>query len=211
MKTIVICIIALFLSLCCLAQSNSGTSSDQLVINQNIPYIKIGAGYWMPTGSLSNYLNNSPFFELGIVIPDDSYSRSFELGIQLVVPQQQEFFLLRDNNEDFEIEATTVLNTYLKLNKYIWEKDRNRLELNFGLGISSIFVDPVTRAGDEVLDYDSINSFLVTPGLSYTFSFDDKSIVQLALDMHYTPFKMERGTTKDLGSFSLLPKISYRF
>lgn len=211
MKSIAICIIALFLSLCCLAQNESGTSSDDLTINQNIPYIKIGAGYWIPTGNLSSFLNNSPFFDLSIVIPDDSYNRSFELGIQLVVPQQENYFLLRDNNSDFEIEATTVLNAYAKLNKYIWEKDRNRLELNFGLGMSSIFLDPVTSAGDEVLDYDNINSFLVAPGISYTFSFKDQSIVQLSLDTHYTPFKMERGTTKDLNSFSLLPKISYRF
>ncbi len=211
MKSIAICIIALFVSLCCLAQNNRVTSSEQFEENQNIPYIKIGAGYWMPTGDLSKFLNNSPFFELGIVIPDDLYSRSFEIGVQLVVPQQDNFFLLRDNNEDFEIEATTVLNAYLKLNKYIWEKDRNRLELSFGLGISSIFLDPVTRAGDEALDYDNINSFLVAPGMSYTFSFKDKSIVQLSFDMQYTPFKMERGTTKDLSSFSLLPKIAYRF
>ncbi|GAK91282.1 hypothetical protein JCM19298_304 [Nonlabens ulvanivorans] len=211
MKSIAICIIALFVSMCCLAQNNDTTSSSELNINQNIPYVKIGAGYWIPTSNLSRFLNNAPFFELGIVIPDDSYSRSFELGIQLVIPQQENFFLLRDVNEDFEIEATTILNAYLKLNKYIWEKDRNRLELTFGLGMSSIFLDPVTRAGDAVLDYDNINSFLVAPGLSYTFSFKDKSIVQLSFEMQYTPFKMERGTTKDLNSFSMLPKISYRF
>ncbi|WP_438961324.1 hypothetical protein [Nonlabens sp.] len=211
MKTIAVSIITLFLSLCCLAQTESRTTSGDVTLNQNIPYIKIGAGYWMPTGNLSKFLNNSPFFDLSIVIPDESYSRSFELGIQLVVPQQENYFLLREDNSDFEIEATTVLNAFVKLNKYIWEKDRNRLELHFGLGISSIFLDPVTSAGDEVLDYDNINSFLVAPGISYTFSFRDKSIVQLSLDTHYTPFKMERGTTKDLNTFSLLPKLSYRF
>lgn len=211
MKSIAICIIALFLSLCSTAQENSTTSSDLFDVNQNIPYIKISAGYWMPTGNLSNFLNGSPFFDLGIVIPDDTYARSFELGIQLVVPQQENFFLLRDGNTDFEIEATTILNAFVKLNKYIWEKDRNRLELNFGLGMSSIFLDPVTSDAARVLDYDNINSFLVAPGLSYIFSFKDKSIVQLSLDMHYTPFKMERATTKDLDSFSMLPKISYRF
>lgn len=211
MKTIRAFTIALFVSLFCFAQNDMITSSDQLTYNENIPYIKIGAGYWIPSGNLSNFINNSPFFELGIVIPDDSYSRSFEVGIQLVIPQQENYFLLRENTSDLEIEATTVLNAYLKLNKYIWENDNNRLELSFGLGISSIFLDPVTREAADALDYDNINSFLVTPGLTYAFSFKDKSIVQLSFDLHYTPFKMERGTTKDLGSFSMLPKISYRF
>ncbi|PQJ30636.1 hypothetical protein BST92_01205 [Nonlabens arenilitoris] len=211
MKSIAICIIALFVSLCCLAQNNDATSSDELNINQNIPYVKIGAGYWVPTKNLSRFLNNAPFFELGVVVPDDFYNRSFELGIQLVIPDQENYFLLRDNNLDFEIEATTILNAYLKLNKYIWESDQNRVELSFGLGISSIFLDPVTRDGDAVLDYDNINSFLVAPGLSYTLNLKDKSLIQISLEMHYTPFKMERGTTKDLDSFSLLPKISYRF
>lgn len=211
MKTISICTIAFLVSLCALSQHSEINSSDPLDNNQNVPYLKIGAGCWMPTGNLSNFINSSPFFELGVVVPDDSYSRSFELGIQLVVPQQENYFLLRENNTDLEIEATTILNAYLKLNKYIWVKDRNRLELNFGLGISSIFLDPVTREAASALDYGNINSFLVAPGLSYTFSFKDKSLVQLSFETHYTPFKMERGTTKDLNSFSLLPKISYRF
>jgi len=210
MKSIVIFIITLFLSICCLAQSEGVTSSEQLAVN-DMPYIEIGAGYWMPTGNLSRFLNDSPFFELGIVIPDNSYKRSFEIGIQLVIPDQQDFFLLRESNMNLEIEATTVLNGYLKLNKYIWEKDRNRVELSFGLGIASIFVDPVTSEASDALDYDSINSFLVNPGLSYMFNFKDKSMVKLSFDFHYTPFKMERGATKDLNSLSLLPKISYRF
>lgn len=211
MKSIAICIITLFISLCCIAQNDSITSSDQLEYSQNIPYIKIGAGAWIPSGELSKFLNNSPFFELGIVIPDDSYHRSFELGVQFVIPQQEDYFLLRDNNIDLEIEATTVLNGYVKLNKYLWERDCNRLELSFALGISSIFLDPVTSAAAETLDYDNINSFLVAPGLSYVFNFKDQSMLQLSFDIHYTPFKMERGTTKDLNSFSILPKVSYRF
>jgi hypothetical protein len=74
-----------------------------------------------------------------------------------------------------------------------------------------LFSDPLENHRAEVLDDDSINSVLVASGMSYDYTFNDSSMVQFSLDDQYTPFKMERGVTRRLNSFNILPKISYRF
>jgi hypothetical protein len=173
--------------------------------------LKVGVGYWLPKGNLANFIDNSPLFELALVIPDTNRNRAFELGIQLAVPQQKDFFILTDGVDEFEIEATSVVNAYLQLHKYVYKKSKGRLGLGISLGISSIFLDPVENSGAAILDYDSINSVLVAPGLSYDYTFNDNSMFQVSLDVQYTPFKMERAITRRLSSFNLLPKISYRF
>lgn len=179
--------------------------------NQEVAFLKVGFGYWMPKGNLSDYLDSSPLFELALVIPDSKRKRSFELGIQLAVPQQNDFFILTDGIDEFDIEATSIVNGYIKLNKYLYERSKNKLALSISLGIASIFLDPVQSDGVAVLDYGSVNSVLVAPGLSYDFLFMDRSMLQLSLDVQYTPFKLERAITKDINSFTLLPKVSYRF
>lgn len=173
--------------------------------------MKVGLGYWLPKGNLANFIDNSPLFELALVIPDTNRNRAFALGVQLAVPQQKEFFILTDAMDQFDIEATSVVNGYLQLHKYVYKKSKGRLGLGISLGISSIFLDPLENSGAEVLDYDSINSVLVAPGLSYDYTFNDSSMFQFSLDVQYTPFKMERAITRRLSSFNLLPKISYRF
>lgn len=178
---------------------------------QEVSFLKVGFGYWMPKGNLSDFIDNSPLFELALVVPDSKRKRSFELGIQLGVPQQREFFLLTDGRNEFEIEATSILNGYIKLNKYIHQRPNSKLALGISLGISSIFLDPVDSDAAAVLDYGSVNSVLVAPGLSYDHTLNDKSMLQLSIDIQYTPFKLERAVTKDISSFTLLPKVSYRF
>jgi hypothetical protein len=179
--------------------------------NQEVAFFKVGFGYWMPKGNLSNYIDNSPLFELALVVPDSKRKRSFELGIQLGVPQQNDFFILTDGVNEFEIEATSIVNGYLKLNKYVYEKPNSKLTLGISLGIASIFLDPVESDGASVLDYGSVNSVLVAPGLIYDYMFNDESMLQFSIDIQYTPFKLERAVTKDISSFTLLPKVSYRF
>jgi hypothetical protein len=97
-----------------------------------------------------------------------------------------------------------LINVFIK-------KPNNKLALSVSLGIASIFLDPVQNDGVAVLDYGSVNSVLVAPGLSYDFLFKDQSMLQLSLDLQYTPFKLERAITKSINSFNLLPKVSYRF
>ncbi len=175
------------------------------------PYMKIGIGYWLPKGDLSNFIDNSPLFELAFVIPESRKNRSFEIGIQLGVPEQRRFFILQDNGNTFDIEATSIVNGFIKLNKYVVQKPKGKLGIGISLGIAAIFVDPVESNGAQVLDYDSINSVLVAPGLTYDVILKDNSMFQFSFDVQYTPFKMERAVTKDLSSFTLLPKLSYRF
>ncbi|AGC75348.1 hypothetical protein LX97_00052 [Nonlabens dokdonensis] len=175
------------------------------------PYVKIGIGYWLPKGDLSNFIDNSPLFELAFVIPESKKNRSFEIGVQLGVPEQRRFFILQDNGNTFDIEATSIVNGFIKLNKYVVQKPKGRLGLGISLGIAAIFVDPVESSGAQALDYDSINSVLVAPGLTYDVTLKDNSMFQFSFDVQYTPFKMERAVTKDLSSFTLLPKLSYRF
>ncbi|MEO9954872.1 hypothetical protein [Nonlabens sp.] len=174
-------------------------------------FLKIGVGYWMPNGELSQFIDNSPLFELAYVVPDSNKNRSFEIGIQLAVPQQKEFFLITDGIEQFEVEATSIVNGYLKFNKYFFKKPNSKLGLGIALGIASIFVDPLDAAGAQSLDYDSVNSVLVAPGLFLDHTFNDDSMVQFSIDVQYTPFKMERAVTRDLNSFTVVPKIAYRF
>lgn len=184
---------------------------DALESSLENSFLKIGVGYWLPNGELSQFIDNSPLFELVYVVPDSKRNRSFELGIQLAVPQQKEFFLITDGIEQFEIEATSIINGYIKFNKYIYNKPKGKLGLGIALGIASIFVDPLETAGAQALDYDSINSVLIAPGLSWDHTFNDSSMVQFSMDVQYTPFKMERAVTRDLNSFSIVPKIAYRF
>lgn len=179
--------------------------------NREVAFLKVGFGYWLPKGNLSKYIDGSPLFELALVVPDSRKNRSFEIGIQLGVPQQRSFFILTDGVNNFEIESTSIVNGYVKLNKYLYQKPKNKLALSVSLGIASIFLDPVQSDGAAVLDYGSVNSVLVAPGLSYDFLFKDQSMLQLSLDIQYTPFKLERAITKDINSFTLLPKVSYRF
>ncbi|QJP34617.1 hypothetical protein F0365_09545 [Nonlabens sp. Ci31] len=188
-------------------QDSVNTDSYQ----QEICYLKVGVGYWLPKGNLSKFIDNSPLFELALVIPDTKRNRAFELGIQLAVPEQKDFFILSDGVDQFDVEATSVVNAYLKLNKYVYKKSKGRLGLGISVGISSIFLDPVESSGAEVLDYDSVNSVLVAPGLSYDYTLNDNSMFQISLDVQYTPFKMERAVTRRLNSFNILPKVSYRF
>ncbi|WP_405376935.1 hypothetical protein [Nonlabens sp. Asnod3-A02] len=184
---------------------------DALESSLENSFLKIGVGYWLPNGELSQFIDNSPLFELAYVVPDLKRNRSFELGIQLAVPQQIEFFLITDGIEQFEIEATSIINGYIKFNKYIYQKSNDKLGLGIALGIASIFVDPLETAGTQALNYDSINSVLIAPGLSWDHTFNDSSMVQFSMDVQYTPFKMERAVTRDLNSFSIVPKIAYRF
>ncbi|PPK92819.1 hypothetical protein LY01_02907 [Nonlabens xylanidelens] len=184
---------------------------DALESSLENSFLKIGVGYWLPNGELSQFIDNSPLFELAYVVLDSKRNRSFELGIQLAVPQQKEFFLITDGIEDFEVEATSVINGYIKFNKYIYQKSNDKLGLGIALGIASIFVDPLETAGTQALDYDSINSVLIAPGLSWDHTFNDSSMVQFSMDVQYTPFKMERAVTRNLNSFSIVPKIAYRF
>ncbi|WP_405371094.1 hypothetical protein [Nonlabens sp. Asnod2-A12] len=184
---------------------------DALESSLENSFLKIGVGYWLPNGELSQFIDNSPLFELAYVVPDLKRNRSFELGIQLAVPQQKEFFLITDGIEQFEIEATSIINGYIKFNKYIYQKSNDKLGFGIALGIASIFVDPLETAGTQALDYDSINSVLIAPGLSWDHTFNDSSMVQFSMDVQYTPFKMERAVTRDLNSFSIVPKIAYRF
>lgn len=184
---------------------------DTLESSLESSFLKIGVGYWLPKGELSQFIDNSPLFELAYVVPDSKKNRSFEIGIQLAVPQQKRFFVLKDGINEYDIEATSIVNGYIKLNKYIYNKPKGKLGIGISLGIASIFVDPLENEGAQALDYDSINSVLIAPGLSWDHTFNDSSMVQFSMDAQYTPFRMERAITRDLNSFTIVPKIAYRF
>ena len=184
---------------------------DTLESSLESSFLKIGVGYWLPKGELSQFIDNSPLFELAYVVPDSKKNRSFEIGIQLAVPQQKRFFVLKDGINEYDIEATSIVNGYIKLNKYIYNKPKGKLGIGISLGIASIFVDPLENEGAQALDYDSINSVLIAPGPSWDHTFNDSSMVQFSMDAQYTPFRMERAITRDLNSFTIVPKIAYRF
>ncbi|WP_431471527.1 hypothetical protein I5168_08665 [Nonlabens sp. SCSIO 43208] len=190
---------------------NAQTNQNQNSLPIETPFLKVGVGAYIPSSELGQFIDVSPSFELSLQFPNSRKNRSIEASLQLVVPQQNNYFLLQGEQRNEEIEATTILNASLRLNKTLLSYPSSALDLGFGMGMASIFLDPVTNSAAQELDYSSINSFLALSSLSYNFEFKDSSVLFISIDLQYTPFKMERGITKNLTSWTLMPKVAYRF
>lgn len=179
--------------------------------NEDLPYVKLGVGVYLPLGKLDQYFAPSPMFEFNLEWMNAYETRAVELVVQFVVPQQEQVFEYNTLTDSFTASSNLMMNGFLRLSKVIDMGTGRDLKFGAGLGIASIFVDVNEFEYAEALDYDNTNAFLANAALGYNWYFKDQSIFTVGVDLHFSQFNLEGARSSDIGSLAVIPKIAYRF
>ncbi len=170
---------------------------------------KIGGGMYLPQGKLKNYFKPSALFELSLDFPVTD-SKSLELALQFIIPEQIELFQYLQNNENIEAEASLIVNPMLRFKKDLSQSKVSKFILGLGIGASVISTTQKSSLSDEDENYE-ITAFLVTPSLDYVKSFKNKEQLTFSLGLHYSPYKIEGALQEKIGSIALMPRLLYSF
>ena len=208
------------------AQQDSLTQIGSNTYNQSIygsheitDYFKsvsfnIGAGLFIPQGTLQDYLGISPLAELNLNLPLKR-EKSIDLGIQFIIPNQTREFSYVRVEDTLQTESTFMFNAFLKFKVNVLSPNKNsRLNINTAFGVSSITTDarnPNFGNNEDDTKYEMVTAFLISPGLEYELRLKDDSVIKMGANLHYSPYKIEGALQENIGGIALIPKLSYRF
>ncbi|GGI56738.1 hypothetical protein [Winogradskyella haliclonae] len=175
---------------------------------------KIGGGVLLPQGKLNDYFGISPLVELSLDFPVTE-SKSLELALQFVIPDQKNGFEYQRLADRVETKATFLFNPMLRFKKNFSQSNSKKLILGVGLGASVITTDARNTdffdTSDDRNKYEVITAFLVSPSLEYAKTFKKNNEFTLSLGLNYTPYKIEGALQEDIGSIALTPRLLYSF
>ncbi len=216
MKTITL-LSVLLVSLFSVAQNDSiyavhnNNEHYETNFNEDLPYIKIGAGWYLPQGELSKYFNTAPAFEFDLEWMNSKETRAVELLFQFILPDQRRPFVYQTDTDDYTATSSLIMNGLLRLSKVIKTGNSSDIKLGAGIGISSIFLEANQLEFVDQLNGTNSNSILFNAGLSYNSYFKDRSILSLGVDFNFTQYTIEGSVDQSIGGIALIPKIAYRF
>lgn len=175
---------------------------------------KIGGGVLVPQGELSSHFGISPLVELSLDFPVTD-SKSLELAMQLVIPEQKQSFEYQRISDIVETKATFLFNPILRFKKNMSASQTKTLVLGLGLGASVITTDARnTDFFDNSEDrnkYEVITAFLVSPSLDYSKTFKNNNEFTFSVGLNYSPYKIEGALQEDIGSIAITPRLLYSF
>lgn len=193
----------------------SVSSNEQFYYNNSdfgdFPYVRIGVGVWLPQGKLSEVIAPSPMFEFALDFPSGSGLRSVAFAMQFILPNQRRDFVYNTDAGTFTASSNLILNGLLKFKKPVYTNGSNSIEIGAGLGISAMFISENDIDFKDVIPYESANTILFMPGVSWYHVFKDDAVLTLGTDLHIAPYGVQGATQSAIGSISLIPKVTYRF
>lgn len=219
MKNVHFSIVFIIFATCLLQAQNDSIagvrSSEQFFYKSSdfgdFPYVRVGGGIWLPQGKLSEVMDPSPIFEIALDFPSSSGLRSVEFAMQFILPNQHLDFVYHTNAGTFNASANLILNGLLKFKKPVYTAGSNSIEIGAGLGISAMFISENDIDFKDVIPYESANTILFMPSLSWYHVFKDDSVFTLGADLHIATYRVQGAVQSGIGSISLIPKITYRF
>lgn len=179
--------------------------------DDELPYIRIGAGVWLPQGKLSNTFNASPMFEFALDFANGNELRSFEFVMQFILPEQGQDFTYNTDAGRFTASSNLILNGIFKFKKPLYTNGANKIEIGAGLGISAMFISENDIDFKDAIPYESANTILFIPGVNWYHKFKDASVLTLGADLHIAPYTVQGAELSKLGAISFIPKLTYRF
>ena len=178
------------------------------------PEFSLGVGVFIPQGRLNQYIKPSPVINLELDFPTRR-SKSLDIVIQLVIPNQGDDFLYRRTIDTLAAKSTFLANYYVRFNKNLLpETVSQKLELSLGLGASTIVTDarnPFYEGAEGQNKYENVTTILVAPGIKWEFEPYDDTLLSLGLDLNYMPYRIEGALEERIGSLALIPRLTYRF
>ena len=175
--------------------------------------VKFGTGVFIPQGNLQNYFGSAPLFEINGSLPF-SRGRSIDLALQVIVPDQRDDFVYLRTIDTIQAKSKAMVNFFLRFKKELYRSDKSHLNLGLGLGVSSITTDarnPFYDGDEGDNKYELVTAFLGLPGIEWTHSFSSNAEFSFALEVQYSPYKIEGALREDIGSVALIPKVLYKF
>jgi hypothetical protein len=220
MRTIVIACAFFLLSINLIAQNDSIVKRPNYnsynIFNDYWKRVtfKIGGGMLMPQGRLKKYFNTSPLIELSVDFPVTD-SKSLELALQFVVPEQRQGFEYVRLTDTIQTKGAFLFNPMLRFKKNLIKSDHKKLLLSLGLGASVITTDARNTdffdTSDDRKKYEVITAFLISPSLSYAKTFKNNNEFTFSIGLNYSPYKIEGALQEDIGSIAITPRIMYSF
>lgn len=204
-----ILITSLFISFTINAQEKSTDTQKKF-------YSKVtaGTGVFIPQGKLQHFLGISPYFEVHIGAPFLLFP-NFGFGFQFAVPNQQQDFLYQSIFEENQnVKATYMANIVFNFRKRFAETQTSAFEFRLGIGASGLQTDlrnPRYTGKEDEKKYEMISTLVVNPNIEYIRKFKDKSALNFALALQYSPYKIEGAIQEDIGGFAIIPKILFTF
>lgn len=220
MKNLILGFILIFTLQCVTAQKNSlevqNSSEYYTAYNEYFKKVtfKLGGGVLLPQGVLKNYFGVSPLIELSVDFPVTE-TKSLELALQFVIPNQQDTFNYVRSTDTINAKASFLFNPMLRFKKNLSASKATQLHIGLGLGASVIKTDArnpfYTGSDSDDEKYEVITAFLVAPTLDYVKTFNNNEQLTFSLGFHYSPYKIEGALQENIGSISLTPRIMYSF
>ena len=170
---------------------------------------KIGGGVLMPQGELKTYFNTSPLVELSLDFPV-THSKSIELALQFIIPNQNSPFAYIRDAQTIEAEASFIVNPLIRFKKELGNPNASKFILGLGIGASVINSNQNVNSSNEDDSYE-ITSFLIAPSIDYVKSFKNKEQLTLSFGINYSPYKIKAAIQESIGSIALTPRILYSF
>ena len=223
MKNYIFILMFLFISKLIFSQSRSMLSdNDSIYINDNRdPFVDYfekvtvngGAGLFIAQGSLNRYFGLAPVIELDINFPIKERT-SLDLGLQFIIPNQKESFTYIRTIDTLQVKSQYMFNFFARYKKRINQNLKSNLNLNIGLGVSTIATDarnPFFEGEKDQKKYEMVSALLLLPGLEYKYKFSKHSEFIFGIDLQYSPYKIEGALREDIGTVAFIPKVLYKF
>ncbi len=225
MKTKISLFVLLTFGICIYAQNDSTSTINSVEVKSSKDFydsydnyinkvsIKFGAGIFIPQSQLQTYFGIVPMFEINANFSFEK-GRSVEGVFQFIIPNQQEDFVYLRAIDTIQAKSTFMFNAFLRFKKRVVHTKKAEVNLGLGIGVSTINTDarnPFYSGEEGENKYEFISTFMLMPGIDWSYKFSENAELTFGFDFQYAPYKIEGALREDIGSIALIPKLMYRF
>lgn len=175
--------------------------------------VDFGAGVFLPQGNLKDYFGIAPMFELKVNFPIDE-TKAIDGVFQFIVPNQQDDFVFLRTIDTVQAKSTFMFNALARFKKRVHYTEKSQVNIGLGIGVSTVLTNarnPFYSGREDENKYEYISALLLMPGIEWEHEFSGNSLFTFGFDVQYSPYKIEGALREDIGTFALIPKVSYRF
>ncbi len=178
----------------------------------DIIHLGVGAGIWMPFGTLAHSFNINPTIGINFRVNVNKWSYGLEFHFR--IPNNKNPFELAALDSIYSVKESFSFNTGFMLSRLIPVSKNFTVECISGIGIDNIQTNkekPDNLNNDGAKQYYNITTVNLNAGLGFWYKLEARHEVGLQFRYMYSPYKWDSNLNKSIGTNALLVSAYYGF
>jgi len=178
----------------------------------DIVHIGVGAGVWMPFGTLAHSFNVNPTIGINLRVNVNKWSYGLEFHFRL--PNNKNPFELAALDTIYSVKESFSFNGGFMLSRLVEVNKNFTMEFIGGIGVDNIQTDkkkPDNYNNDEQTQYYNITTLNLNGGIGFWYKLQGRRELGLQFRYMYSPYKWDANLEKSIGANALLVSAYYGF